>query len=64
MVEMSESIPPGATVNKEWLIESLSKIAESQNPVTKLQVMLNTLLDTKITSTLFHHFCALFMFQN
>ena len=60
---MSKSIPPGATVNKKWLIESLSKIAENQNPVAKLEVMLNALLDNKKTSTVFHHFGALFMLR-
>ena len=60
---MSKSIPPGATVNKEWLVESLSKIAENQNPVAKLQVMLNALLDTKKANTVFHHYCALFILR-
>ena len=55
---MSKSIPPGATVNKKWLIESLSKIAENQNPIAKLQVMLNALLDTKKANIVFLHFCA------
>lgn len=61
MFEMSKSIPPGATVNKKWLIESLSKIAENQNPVAKLQAMLNALIDTKKANTVLYHFCALFM---
>ena len=63
MPKMSKSIPPGATVNKKWLIESLSKIAENQNPVAKLQVMLNALLDTKKANIVFHHYCALFILR-
>ena len=60
---MSQSIPPSATVNKKWVFQSLSKIAENRNPVAKLQVMLNALLDTKKPNTVFHHFCALFMLR-
>lgn len=37
-------------------------MAENQNPVAKLQVMLNALLDAK-TNTVFHHFCALSMLR-
>lgn len=45
---MSKStIPSGPTVNKQWVLETLSKIAESQDPGAKLQILLNALLDTK-----------------
>lgn len=60
---MSKSIPPNATVSKKWLFESLSKIAKNQDPVAKLQVMLNALLDTKKANTVFHHFCALLILR-
>lgn len=58
---MPNCIPPGSTVNKKWLIESLSKIAENQNPVAKLQVMINALVDTEASKSVFYHICALFM---
>ena len=63
MPEMSKSIPPGATVNKKWLVESLSKIAENQNPVAKLQVMLMHFLIPRKQILLFHHYCALFILR-
>lgn len=45
------------------LFERLSKIANTQDPVARLQVMLNTILDTGKANTVFHHFCALFMLR-
>ena len=60
---MSKSIPADATVNKKWIFENLSKIAKNQDPVAKLQVMLNALLDTKKANIVFHQFCTLFMLQ-
>ena len=60
---MSKSISAKATVPTRWVVESLSQIARHQDPLAKLQVMLDAILNFKKGKTVFHQFCALFMLQ-
>lgn len=60
---MSESISAKDTVPKKWVVESLSQIARQQDPLAKLQAMLDALLNFKKAKTVFHPFCARFMLQ-
>ncbi len=60
---MSKSISAKATVPTRWVVESLSQIARHQDPLAKLQVMLDTILNFKKGKTVFHHFGTFFMLR-
>ncbi|KAL2058686.1 hypothetical protein ABVK25_001416 [Lepraria finkii] len=49
---MSKSISAKATVPTRWVVESLSQIARHQDPLAKLQVMLDATLNFKKGKTL------------
>ena len=58
---MSEPISPNAMVSAKWVVESLSKIAQHQNPLAKLQIMLDTIINSKRGQTVFYHLYILFV---
>ncbi len=60
---MSKSISAKATVPTRWVVESLSQIARHQDPLSKLQVMLDAILNFRKGKTVLHHFCASFMLR-
>lgn len=60
---MSNSISVKATIPTRWVVESLSQIARHQDPLARLQVMLDAVHSFKKGKTVFHHFCALFILR-
>ncbi len=60
---MSKSISAKATVPTRWVVETLSQIARHQDPLSKLQVMLDAILNFRKGKTVLHHFCASFMLR-
>jgi len=49
-----------ATVPTRWVVESLSQIAQHQDPLAELQVMLDVVLNYKKGKTVRHYFYVLF----
>ena len=60
---MSKSISGKTTIPTKWVVESLSRIAQDRDPLAKLQVMLDTILNFKKGKTVFHHFYTLFILR-